>query len=191
MSAAVRAEEVLKRIRYHECLARGVEVGIFAGQMSAELLSRPNIFLYMVDNYRSQEDQPKAYAESGDFHATTLGRKQQDAYIKFAEQATAFAKDRRQIMLMDSVLAAQQFADGSLDFVFIDADHSYEGCHADIEAWRAKVKPDGVLGGHDYENPDCPKFGVTRAVDGAVEKYGWKLDLGENYTWFVNLQEVP
>jgi hypothetical protein len=51
-----------------------------------------------------------------------------------------------------SVSAAKQFTDQSLDFVYIDADHSYESCLADIDAWHPKIRVGGILSGHDYCN---------------------------------------
>ena len=51
-----------------------------------------------------------------------------------------------------SVSAAKQFTDRSLDFVYIDADHSYESCLADINAWHPKIRVGGILSGHDYHN---------------------------------------
>lgn len=50
----------------------------------------------------------------------------------------------------DSYLAADDYADNSVDFVFIDGDHSYEGCKKDILAWLPKMKKNSVLAGHDY-----------------------------------------
>ena len=44
------------------------------------------------------------------------------------------------IMKMPSVAAAGLFENGSLDFVFIDADHSREALQADITAWRPKIR---------------------------------------------------
>lgn len=61
-----------------------------------------------------------------------------------------------------SVNAAKHQADGSLDFVFIDADHTYESVLADIDAWLPKVRSGGILAGHDYVN--APWSGVIRAV---------------------------
>jgi predicted O-methyltransferase YrrM len=49
-----------------------------------------------------------------------------------------------------SWLAAEQFADNSVDFVFIDADHTYESVKKDIVSWLPKVKPSGIISGHDY-----------------------------------------
>jgi len=37
-----------------------------------------------------------------------------------------------------------------LDFVYIDADHSYESCSLDISLWWPKVRDGGILGGDDY-----------------------------------------
>lgn len=50
----------------------------------------------------------------------------------------------------DSIIAADDFADNSLDFVFHDTDHSYDHVHREIRAWHPKVKPGSVYGGHDY-----------------------------------------
>lgn len=41
--------------------------------------------------------------------------------------------------------------DQPLRFVFIDADHSYEGCKADVEAWSRLVEPGGVMAFHDTD----------------------------------------
>lgn len=49
--------------------------------------------------------------------------------------------------------------DGSIDAVFIDADHSEEAVFADIQAWLPKVKKGGIISGHDYDEP-----GVRNAV---------------------------
>jgi predicted O-methyltransferase YrrM len=67
-----------------------------------------------------------------------------------------------QLIVGETADAAQLVVDGSLDFVFIDADHSYEAVRKDIDAWRSKVRAGGWIGGHDYNR----KFpGVVRAVD--------------------------
>lgn len=77
-----------------------------------------------------------------------------------------------------SVEAAKRFKDGTIDFVFIDSDHSYESVKEDLEAWWPKVKVGGALGGHDYH----PSFGVIRAVD---EFFGKKPDETSNSAWVI------
>lgn len=49
----------------------------------------------------------------------------------------------------DSAKAADFYADESLDFVYIDADHNYEPFKKDLEVWYPKVKKGGVFAGHD------------------------------------------
>lgn len=47
-----------------------------------------------------------------------------------------------------------------IDFVYIDADHSYESVIRDVSFWRERCQ---VIGGHDYDN--TPRYGVKRAID--------------------------
>jgi predicted O-methyltransferase YrrM len=64
-----------------------------------------------------------------------------------------------------------------IDAVYIDGDHSYEACKADIENWVPWVKKGGLIFFHDYGTPHTP--GVVRAVDemmGDFEYLGKDLD---------------
>lgn len=80
-----------------------------------------------------------------------------------------------------SLAAAARYVDGSLDAVFIDADHSYESVASDIAAWLPKVRPGGIIAGHDF-SPSFP--GVMRAVHERFSRFEvwggtpWK-DTGE------------
>jgi hypothetical protein len=62
-------------------------------------------------------------------------------------------------VVAESTAAANLYSDNSIDFVFIDAAHDYDSVVADIKAWYPKVKPGGMLSGHDY-----PHLPVRRAV---------------------------
>lgn len=55
-------------------------------------------------------------------------------------------------MQMTSLEAAQEFKDSTLDFVFIDADHTFEAVTKDIDAWLSKIKGGGILAGHDIRS---------------------------------------
>lgn len=158
----------------------GAEIGVFAGELSRRLLSRADLTLYLVDSWTAEHN--PTYTASGDFH-TTLTQAQQERYYRITHDMIYFAGPRARILRKDSREAAKDIPDGTLDFVFIDADHSYEGCKADIEAWRPKVKAGGFISGHDYENTDFPCWGVKKAV---TELFG-QPELGENFTWKVNV----
>ena len=71
------------------------------------------------------------------------------------------------VLACNSWDAARFYDDGSVDCVFIDADHQYDSVKKDIEAWRPKVRKDGFLSGHDYveySHPNGFNFGVIQAV---------------------------
>lgn len=70
------------------------------------------------------------------------------------------------------------FEDKSLDFVYIDGDHSYESCKKDLELWLPKVKDGGIIAGHDYL-PMC-FMGVVNAVN---EKFGGPDKVYEDTSW--------
>jgi len=69
---------------------------------------------------------------------------------------------------------ADQIADCSVDLVFIDADHSYEAVKKDIKKFTPKLRPGGILCGHDIDYP-----GVNRAVNEMIPLY----DVGPNFVW--------
>lgn len=48
------------------------------------------------------------------------------------------------------------------DSVFIDADHHYAECRADVEVWSQLTRPGGIISGHDYWPVDS---GVMEAVN--------------------------
>lgn len=61
-----------------------------------------------------------------------------------------------------------------IDFLYVDADHSYEGVKADLEVWYPHVKPGGFVLGDDYGNTSYP--GVKRAWD----EFEWEQDITLN-----------
>ena len=75
--------------------------------------------------------------------------------------------------------ASEGFNNASVDFVFIDADHTYSSVKKDIQSWLPKVKKGGIISGHDYFNP-C---GVKQAVD---EIFSDKVEFYDK-CWFVRI----
>jgi beta-1,4-mannosyl-glycoprotein beta-1,4-N-acetylglucosaminyltransferase len=77
-----------------------------------------------------------------------------------------------------TVEMAKSVPDGSVDLVFVDADHSYEAVRDDIAAWRPKLTPKGEMCGHDY----VEHCGVPRAVQeafGTNHSHQWDV-------WFAH-----
>jgi hypothetical protein len=90
-----------------------------------------------------------------------------------------------------SVDVAKTYEDESLDFCYIDADHSYDHVKADFESWYPKVRKGGLFMGHDYGlNGDCED--VKKYIDELILQ-GWKFEFttedffeGRPYqTWYL------
>ena len=84
---------------------------------------------------------------------------------------------RVSLLKMNTVKAANHIEDGSLDFVFIDADHSTEGVLADIAAWQSKLKSNGTMLGHDINWPS-----VKEAV---LKVYGDNFEILPDNVWMA------
>ena len=66
----------------------------------------------------------------------------------------------------------ETFEDESIDWVYIDGNHTYEGTLEDLYLWWPKLKIGGYLTGDDYAPTSNPRFGVVKAVNDFVAKLG-------------------
>jgi SAM-dependent methyltransferase len=66
----------------------------------------------------------------------------------------------------DSAKILQAFPDAHFDWIYVDADHSYEAVRGDANAAATKVKPGGYLVFNDFAHidPSLGTYGVHRAV---------------------------
>lgn len=76
------------------------------------------------------------------------------------------------------------FEDNSIDFIYIDANHSYEAVKRDLELYYPKLKPDGVIGGHDF-NDRWP--GIEKAV---TEVVGKPTKVFEDDSWIYHSKKL-
>ena len=145
---------------------RGAELGVYKGRTFCFVLQQcPNLTLYGVDLWDAQPDNegPENYVDRD--HKTAENRTRNNAK-QFGDRA---------IIIKDWTLeAAKQVEDRSLDFVFIDGDHSMLGVATDILVWQPKVKEEGWIIGHDINWP------TVRAV---VNKLLPGYDVGPDNAW--------
>jgi Methyltransferase domain len=146
----------------------GAEIGVKNGKYSDYLLSRwRGVKLISVDPWLA--DEPDAYIDRANVA-------QSDHERFFAETKRRLARHgaRSEIWRMTSVEAAVRVADDSLDFAYIDARHDSASVLEDLHAWFPKVRPGGILAGHDYVDGTFPSgvFGVRSAVDAFLGERG-------------------
>jgi predicted O-methyltransferase YrrM len=124
--------------------ARMAEVGSWLGQGSTQVfieeLGPLDGRLTCVDTWEGSPNVARHQELARDF----------DLFGTFRHNV-AHAGDAVIALRMESGAAAATIADGSLDLVFLDGDHSYSATSQDIRAWRRKLAPGGLLCGHDCE----------------------------------------
>jgi hypothetical protein len=138
---------------------KGVEVGVFKGDFSKEILSKWPGTLYMVDPWRPLGDE---YIDSSNHknHST--------AYSETMGSIGGF-EDRAIMVRALSEQAVDLFEDDSLDFVYLDGNHAYDFIKQDIELWYPKVKKGGLVAGHDYLGMDW--YGGTTFLANGKDKH--------------------
>jgi len=107
-----------------------------------------------------------------DFHLWSIDVKTRSQEMRYAEQCGLADPTRFTQICGDSKIVGRTWQ-SKVHLVFIDGDHSYEGCKGDIEAWEPHIVESGYLVVHDYESYFV--F-VTQAVDewfGEAVKRGW------------------
>jgi predicted O-methyltransferase YrrM len=90
------------------------------------------------------------------------------------------------IILKRAEDAVEEFAQGSVGFVYVDGGHVYPCVHQDIINYYPKIMDGGYIGGHDYDNGIELCQGVKQAVD---EIFGEPDYCFEDWSWLV--KKVP
>lgn len=138
-------------------LRSGAEIGVWEGDFSKLLFAAvPGLRLRCVDRWQAYG----AYRDKKNDQARLDA-----AYQRTVDQLSGCAAT---ILRMGSLEAAAEVPDGSLDFVYIDANHGYDYVLADLKAWAPKVRTGGIVSGHDYVAQPKQKTAhleVAQAVD--------------------------
>lgn len=143
----------------------GVEIGTDQGEY-AELLCKvnPRLELTCVDPWKAEAYEPGQQPESGEDQA--FFDKRYEETVKRLEPY--FINIKRDT----SMSVVRDFKDNSLDFVYIDGNHDLLNVIQDMQYWVKKVKPGGILAGHDYVRYPSRKFNhVQKAVNAFTTAY--------------------
>ena len=128
------------------------EIGTWRGDFAAAILrSRRPAQLHLIDAW---EHRTEAEYEQASYGGHSRGRAEEDGCdIRERHRSLPVLRSnagRSSFRRARSVDAAAFFPDESLDWVYIDADHAYEGVKRDLDAYFRVVKPGGFIAGDDY-----------------------------------------
>jgi hypothetical protein len=142
--------EVMQLVAAHPFVRRYVEIGSYEGGSILALglrFANRDIDFYSVESFM------------GNMNGTMDGHRlpSRRAYL---DNLARFPHLRVRLVPGASALAAQQFDNGGVDFLFIDACHETPAVLSDIDSWRPKLTPGAIIAGDDYGWES-----VRRAVD--------------------------
>jgi hypothetical protein len=186
--------DLLNKLSY----SSGIELGVFKGEFSKVILNNWSGTLYLIDVWRPLPVEEYDDVSNNQYHS--------NAYSDVIKNIKEY-EDRAFMLRMGSKDAIKIFEDQSLDFIYIDANHTYESVKEDIELWYPKIKIGGMISGHDYvpqylfdqqSEKNIPillgdnqgyvgMFGVNPAVNEFVDGYNHKLNVTDEFlgTWWV------
>ena len=144
----------------------GVEVGVLKGCYAEQFLQANGALkLYAVDPWKRTDG-------FLDFSNRTLEKSYRSARKRLE-------KYNCELVRKTSMEALNDFQDNSLDFVYLDGDHTFKNVVLDICGWIKKVKIGGILSGHDFRRyVEENRSHVPQAVEGYTDSYHIK-------PWFV------
>jgi predicted O-methyltransferase YrrM len=123
----------------------GAEIGVSKGRYSKWICSyNRKAKLYCIDPWKAYPDYIEKHKEDD--------QKEMDEIYEFAKNR--LKNFNCEFVRKTSMEAIKDFNDNSLDFVFIDGNHTFEYVVNDIAEWEKKVKPGGIISGHDFWNSD-------------------------------------
>ena len=160
-----------------------VELGSWKGQSAALIATelknqnKKGVRFFCVDTWKGTSED-----EHGD-----------DKWVKEGKLFEKFTDNLKEVsdyyipLRMTTERASHLFPDQSVDICYVDADHSYDGVYKDLETWTPKIKPGGIISGHDYDPTGNAWQECRKAVDDYWSKFGREVNATGGLTWTVQL----
>lgn len=164
MNVIKTREELIKLVPKNSI---GAEIGIFKGEFSHILLDtiNPKLF-YMIDPWEGN-------IMSGDKNGENIEYiNGEQFYIQNIIPEFMFLPQVKILRNYSDILSL--FPNDYLDWIYIDGAHDYDNVSIDLRNSFEKVKPGGLIMGHDYTNNMFP--GLVFAVDEFCQSYNLEIE---------------
>jgi hypothetical protein len=122
----------------------GIELGSFQGKFANHILTNWNGKLICVDLF-DRHDNTDLHNPHGFYLKCDINT----VLPTFNHNLKNFT-NRLLTIQSDTKNAAQFFPDNYFDFIYIDAEHSYNSVINDMSHWYPKLKSKGLFAGHDF-----------------------------------------
>lgn len=149
----------------------GAEIGVcLAATTELFMKNVSNIIkYYAIDNYPTYVD----------WNGGDLNEDRQKLIKEYAFEILRPYSEKIEFIYEDSSSFAKRLQDETLDFIFIDGDHSYEGFTRDLKNYYCKVKKGGIISGDDITIPN-----ITKGLNDFFEKNSSQIKT-KNKIWYL------
>jgi len=155
----------------------GAEIGVWQGEFT-EILLQSGSKVYAIDPWVTYDD--------CDYYGQKSGGSLEFAYEAARERLDPYSDCT--IIRKFSMDALEDFKDGSLDWVYLDGNHSFAYVANDIYHWTKKVREGGVISGHDYIHIVSRKDPLMCTVKNVVDAYTRAARIPK---WYVLGEKYP
>jgi predicted O-methyltransferase YrrM len=147
--------ELLRRLTRETDARLVVEIGVYEGSSAVVLCAAlpPSAELHLIDPFIDEQGTSLNFGWRANPTATRLA-------VRRAARAGGPAIRWHVARSQD---VGRSWRAGPVDLLFIDGDHSYEGCREDWEVWHPQIRPGGMIAFHDARGPRG-SAGPTRVV---------------------------
>ncbi len=145
----------------------GAEVGVFAAEFSRRLIPEvdPSL-LFLIDTFVDQ------WHSSGNKDGLNVQSINTRHYYETVLVPEFVMNTNVKILCGESLSFLNSFPTGGLDWVYIDAAHTYRAVRVELEISKRIIRQGGYICGHDYNIP-----GVQQAVDEFLCVHALTLDV--------------
>ena len=152
-----------------------VELGAWFGKSTNYLAtkireSKKNIKFTAIDTWKGTDNE--------ELHQNIVGAFNGDIFYEFIDNTTLSNNYSAFDIIKDSSYnSAKLFRNSSIDYMMIDAGHTYDDVKSDINIWYSKIKPGGIISGDDYGT------NIFEGVTKAVNEYFYDQVNQNNWSW--------
>lgn len=149
----------------------GVEIGVLGASGTVAMLNRmPNLCVYAVD--------PWKHIEGKNFEAERDQAYHDANYEEAKHRTEEFGK--RVMLIRATSDEAFEMLPGPFDFIWIDGSHDEPDVRNDVHKWKTKVKPGGIIGGHDIQ---------ISYIEKIVREELGEFNRGDDFVWWKILED--
>ena len=152
-----------------------VELGAWFGKSTNYLAtkireSKKNIKFTAIDTWKGTDNE--------ELHQNIVVAFNGDIFYEFIDNTTLSNNYSAFDIIKDSSYnSAKLFRNSSIDYMMIDAGHTYDDVKSDINIWYNKIKPGGIISGDDYGT------NIFEGVTKAVNEYFYDQVNQNNWSW--------